>query len=173
MGYGSAGTGSATHLACVVLDTAMGTHITHIPYRGTSAAMGDLQSGRIDYICDVATTAKAQIDGGTVKAIALMNKTRSPALPGVPTTFEQGLPVAGYTWNALFLPKGTPEPIVHRLSEATIQAMHNAAVKERLESLGAEIAPDERATPEYLQEFVKSEIAKWAIPIKATGITAD
>ena len=173
MGYGSAGTGSATHLACIVLDTAMGTHITHIPYRGTSAAMGDLQSGRIDYMCDVATTAKAQIEGGTVKAIALMNKTRSPALPDVPTTFEQGLSVAGYTWNALFLPRGTPEPIIHRLSEATIQAMHNAAVKERLESLGAEIAPDERATPEYLAAFVKSEIAKWAVPIKATGITAD
>ena len=91
MSYGSAGTGSATHLACVVMDAIMGTHITHIPYRGTGPAMGDLQAGRIDYLCEIVTTAKAQIDGGTVKAIALMNKTRSPALPNVPTTVEQGV----------------------------------------------------------------------------------
>ena len=65
MTYGSAGTGSATHLACIVLDAAMGTHVTHVPYRGTGPAMGDLQAGRIDYLCDIVTTAKAQIDGGT------------------------------------------------------------------------------------------------------------
>ena len=74
MSYGSAGTGSATHLACIVLDAAMGTHITHVPYRGTGPAMGDLQAGRIDYLCDIVTTAKPQIDGGTVKALAMMNK---------------------------------------------------------------------------------------------------
>jgi tripartite-type tricarboxylate transporter receptor subunit TctC len=173
MGYGSAGTGSATHLACVVLDAAMGTHVTHIPYRGTAPAMSDLQAGRIDYLCDVATTAKAQIDGGTVKAIALMNRMRSPALPNVPTTVEQGMDVEGYTWNALFLPKGTPAAIVRKLNEATVQAMHSTFVKDRLEALGAQIVPDDRATPEYLGAFVRSEIAKWAVPIKASGISAD
>ena len=125
MSYGSAGTGSATHLACVVLDVAMGTHITHVPYRGTGPAMGDLQAGRIDYLCDVVTTAKAQIDGGTVKAIALMNKTRSPALPNIPTTVEQGMDnVEAYTWNALFLPKAAPAAIVKTLNGAALQAMH-------------------------------------------------
>ncbi len=102
MSYGSAGTGSATHLACVVMDAVMGTHITHVPYRGTGPAMGDLQAGRIDYLCDIVTTAKAQIDGNTVKAIALMNKTRSPALPNVPTTAEQGVS------NAQRAGQGTP-----------------------------------------------------------------
>jgi tripartite-type tricarboxylate transporter receptor subunit TctC len=174
MSFGSAGTGSATHLACVVLDVAMGTHITHVPYRGTGPAMGDLQAGRIDYLCDIVTTAKAQIDGDTVKAIALMNNTRSPALPNVPTTVEQGLAnVEAYTWNAIFLPKNAPEAIVRKLNDATLQAMHSALVKERLEGLGAQIVPDDRATPAYLGNFVKSEIEKWAGPIKASGATAD
>jgi tripartite-type tricarboxylate transporter receptor subunit TctC len=173
MSFGSGGTGSAIHLACVVLDAAMGTHINHIPYRGTPPAMSDLQAGRIDYLCDVATTAKAQIDGGTVKAIALMDRTRSPALPDVPTTLEQGMDVEAYTWNALFLPKGAPMAIVRKLNAAIVEAMHSASVKDRLEALGAQIVPDDRATPDYLGNFVKSEIAKWAVPIKASGVTAD
>ena len=174
MSYGSAGTGSATHLACVVLDAAMGTHITHVPYRGTGPAMGDLQAGRIDYLCDIVTTAKPQIDGGTVKAIALMNSTRSPALPNVPTAAEQGMPdVQAYTWNAIFLPKNAPEPIVKKLNEAALAAMKSPLVKERLEGLGAQIVSEDRATPDYLRGFVKSEIDKWAGPIKASGATAD
>jgi len=174
MSFGSAGAGSATHLACVVLDVAMGTHITHVPYRGTGPAMQDLQAGRIDYLCEIVTTAKAQIDGNTVKAIALMNSTRSPALPNVPTTVEQGLANAeAYTWNAIFLPKNAPDAIVKKLNDATLLAMHNALVKERLEGLGAQIVPDDRATPAYLGNFVKSEIEKWAGPIKASGATAD
>jgi tripartite-type tricarboxylate transporter receptor subunit TctC len=174
MSYGSAGTGSATHLACVVMDAVMGTHITHVPYRGTGPAMGDLQAGRIDYLCDIVTTAKAQIDGGTVKAIALMNKTRSPALPNVPTTVEQGVDNAeAYTWNAIFLPKNAPDAIVKKLNEAILDAMHSAIVKDRLVGLGAQIVSDDRATPAYLAGFVKSEIEKWAGPIKASGATAD
>jgi tripartite-type tricarboxylate transporter receptor subunit TctC len=173
MGYGSAGTGSATHLACVVLDAAMGTHIIHVPYRGTGPAMSDLQAGRIDYLCDIVTTAKPQIDGKTVKAIALMNRTRSPVLPDVPTTVEQGVNIEAYTWNALFLPKGAPPAIVAKLHGATLDAMHSALVRDRLEALGAQIVSDDRATPEYLAGYVKSEIEKWAGPIKASGATAD
>jgi tripartite-type tricarboxylate transporter receptor subunit TctC len=173
MSFGSAGTGSATHLACVVLDTAMGTHITHVPYRGTGPAMSDLQAGRIDFLCEVVTTAKAQIDGNTVKAIAIMTKTRSPVLPGLPTTVEQGVDAEGYTWNALFLPKGAPDAVVAKLHDAALDAMHSALVKERLQGLGAQIVSDDRATPQYLAGFVKSEIDKWAVPIKASGATAD
>src|SRR6202008_631430 len=79
MQFGSAGAGSATHLGCVVLNTAMGTKITHIPYRGTGPAMQDLQGGRIDFLCEVASTAKPQIDGNTVKAVAMLTKQRSSA----------------------------------------------------------------------------------------------
>jgi tripartite-type tricarboxylate transporter receptor subunit TctC len=173
MSYGSAGTGSATHLACVVLDTAMGTHITHVPYRGTGPAMSDLQAGRIDFLCEVITAAKAQIDGKTVKGLALMTTPRSPVLPDLPTTAEQGVDAQGYTWNALFLPKGAPDAVVAKLHDAALDAMHNAVVKDRLQALGAQIVSDDRATPQYLAGFVKSEIEKWAVPIKASGATAD
>jgi len=115
MQYGSAGAGSATHLGCVLLNYLIGVDITHVPYRGTGPAMQDLQGGRIDYLCEIVSTAKPQIDGGTVKAIAIMTKERSPALPNVPTGLEQGVPnLEAYTWNAIFLPKGTPADIVKR-----------------------------------------------------------
>src|ERR1700719_1947204 len=106
MQYGSAGAGSATHLGCVLLNYLIGVDITHVPYRGTGPAMQDLQGGRIDYLCEIVSTAKPQIDGGTVKGIAIMTKERSPALPNVPTGLEQGYKdFEAYTWSAVFLPK--------------------------------------------------------------------
>ena len=174
MQYGSAGAGSATHLGCVLLNYLIGVDITHVPYRGTGPAMQDLQGGRIDYLCEIVSTAKPQIDGGTVKAIAIMTKERSPALPNVPTGREQGVPnLEAYTWNAIFLPKGTPADIVKKLHDATVEAMKTPRVRERLEGLGAVVVPEDRATPEYLGQFVKSEIDKWAGPIKASGVTVD
>src|SRR6267378_1450629 len=165
---------AATDFTPVALIAAMGTGITHVPYRGTGPAMQDLQGGRIDFLCEVVSTAKPQIDGNTVKAIAILTKQRSPALPDVPTAVEQGLPdVEAYTWNAIFLPKGAPDAIVKKLHDATLAAMHTPGVKERLEGLGAMIVPDDRATPQYLGNFVKSEIEKWAAPIKASGASAD
>ncbi len=173
MQFGSAGAGSATHLGCVVLNSAMGLNITHVPYRGTGPAMQDLQGGRIDYLCEIMSTAKPQIDGGTVKPIAMLTKDRSPALPKVPTAVEQGLDVQAYTWNAIFLPKNAPAAIVNKLHDAALEAMHTPAVKERLASLGAMIVSDDRATPQYLAGFVKSEIEKWAAPIKASGASVE
>ncbi|HEY7661731.1 MAG TPA: tripartite tricarboxylate transporter substrate-binding protein [Xanthobacteraceae bacterium] len=174
MQFGSAGAGSATHLGCVLLNYLIGVDITHVPYRGTGPAMQDLQGGRIDYLCEVVSTAKPQIDGGRVKAIAIMTKERSKALPDVPTGIEQGTPgLEAYTWNAIFLPKGAPADVVKKLNQATVGAMKTPAVRERLEGLGAVIVPEDRATPEYLGKFVNSEIAKWAAPIKASGVTAD
>jgi tripartite-type tricarboxylate transporter receptor subunit TctC len=173
MQFGSAGAGSATHLGCVVLNSAMGVNITHVPYRGTGPAMQDLQGGRIDYLCEVVSTAKPQIDGNTVKAVAMLTKQRSAALPNLPTAIEQGLNVEAYTWNAIFLPKGAPDAIVKKLHDAALQAMHTPVVKDRLEGLGAMIVPDDRATPEYLGGFVKSEIEKWAAPIKASGASVE
>jgi len=174
MQYGSAGAGSATHLGCVLLNYLIGVDITHVPYRGTGPAMQDLQGGRIDYLCEIVSTAKPQIDGGTVKAIAIMTKERSKALPDVPTGLEQGTPnLEAYTWNAIFLPKGAPADVVKKLNDAAVQAMKTPAVRERLEGLGAVIVSEDRATPEYLAQFTKSEIEKWAAPIKASGVTVD
>ena len=174
MQYGSAGAGSATHLGCVLLNYLIGVDITHVPYRGTGPAMQDLQGGRIDYLCEIISTAKPQIDGGTVKAIAIMTKERSKALPNVPTALEQGIPkLEAYTWNAIFLPKDAASDVVKRLHDATLEAMKTPMVRERLEGLGAVIVPEDRASSQYLAQFVKSEIAKWAAPIKASGVSVE
>jgi tripartite-type tricarboxylate transporter receptor subunit TctC len=173
MQFGSAGAGSATHLGCVVLNTAMGVNVTHVPYKGTGPAMQDLIAGRIDYLCEIISTAKPQIDGGNVKALAILTKTRSPVEKSVPTSAEQGLDVQAYTWNAIFLPKGAPDAVVKKLNAAMVEAMHNPTVKDRLQGFGAQVASDDRATPDYLGKFVKSEIEKWAAPIKASGVSVN
>ena len=174
MQFGSAGAGAATHLGCVLMNYLLGLKFTHVPYRGTGPAMQDLQGGRIDFLCDVMTTAKPPIDGGSVKGLAVFDTQRSSALPNVPTAAEQGTPdLIAYTWNAIFLPKGAPEPIVKTLLDAALVAMHTPAVHDRLTALGAEIVSDDKATPEYLAKFVKSEIAKWAVPIKESGVSVE
>jgi tripartite-type tricarboxylate transporter receptor subunit TctC len=94
-------------------------------------------------------------------------------LPNIPTAIEQGFDVEAYTWNAFFLPKGTPAPIVQKLRQATLEAMKTPAVREKLEAAGLQLVPDDRTTPEYLATFVQSEIVKWAAPIKASGATSD
>ena len=174
MQFGSAGAGSATHLGCVLLNYVIGTNITHVPYRGTGPAMQDLAGGRIDFLCEIITTAKPQVDGGTVRALAIFNSKRSPALPDLPTAAEQGTDkLEAYTWNAIFLPKNAPADIVKKLNDAAVEAMKTPAVRERLQGLGAQIVADDRATPQYLGQFLKSEIEKWAAPIKASGVSVD
>jgi tripartite-type tricarboxylate transporter receptor subunit TctC len=174
MTYGSAGAGSATHLGCVLLNSVIGTNITHVPYRGTGPAMQDLHGGRIDFLCEIINTAKPQIDAGTIKALAIMTKERSPVLPNLPTALEQGVPgLEAYTWSAIFLPKGAPADIVKKLNAAMNQAIDTPAVKERLEGMGVTIPPPDRRSPEYMAQFVRSEIKKWEDPIKASGAQID
>jgi tripartite-type tricarboxylate transporter receptor subunit TctC len=170
MSFGSAGAGSATHLGCVLLNAAMGVDIQHVPYRGTGPAMQDLAAGRIDYLCEIVTTALPQIQGGTVKPIAMLSLDRSPVLPNLPTANESGLPkFEAYTWNAIFLPKGAPREIVNKLQTVIADTMKTPAVKDRLQGLGVTVVPADKQTPEYLDKFVKSEIDKWAAPIRASG----
>ncbi len=171
MQFGSAGAGSATHLGCVVLNTAMGTDIIHVPYKGTGPAMQDLVAGRIDFLCEIISTAKPQIDGGNVRALAIMTADRSAVLPNLATTREQGLDVQAYTWNALYLPKNTPADIVKKLNDAMAAAMDTATVKARLQGIGAMIVAPERRGPDYLGKFTASEIKKWEAPIKASGVS--
>jgi tripartite-type tricarboxylate transporter receptor subunit TctC len=172
--FASAGAGSATHLGCVLLNYVIDVNVTHVPYRGTGPALQDLEGGRVDYMCDIITTAKPPIDSNVVKGLAIFDTKRSPALPNIPTAAEQGTPnLVAYTWNAIFLPKGTPEPVVKKIHDAALAAMHTPAVHDRLTQLGAEIVSDQDATPQHLGELVKSEIAKWAGPIKASGVTVE
>jgi tripartite-type tricarboxylate transporter receptor subunit TctC len=172
--YGSAGTGSATHIACLLLNYRMGTTVTHIPYRGAGPALQDLIAGRIDFMCEVISTGLPPIQSNLVKPVALLSTTRASVLPDLPTALEQGLAdVDADGWNALFFPKGTPDPIVRRLNAATSDALNNPALSRRMEELGLTVPPPDRRTPEYLARLVRMEIEKWAPPIKASGISAD
>ena len=174
MQYGSAGAGSGIHVCSILLDVAMGTKITHVPYRGSGPAMQDLIGGRIDFIAEQISTALPQIQGNTVKAIATLGLDRAPGLENLPTAQELGL--AGLdcgSWASLSFPKGTPAAIVQRLAKALNEAVETPAVRERYRSIGVTIPAPERRTPEYLAKFVPSEIARWAGPIKASGASAD
>ena len=174
MQFGSAGVGSATHLPCVLFNLAIGATVTHVPYRGEGPAMQDLIGGRTDYMCATIQTGAAQANQGSVKPIAIMGPNRVPIIPRVRTTAEQGLAgVESSAWNALFLPKGAPDAIVHKLNTAMSDALDDPAVRKRLEELGLEIVPRERRSPEYLAKFVPQEIERWAKPIRAAGISGD
>lgn len=169
--FGSAGAGSSTHLACVMLDLALGAEATHVPYRGAGPAMQDLLGGRIDYICDIIQDAVPQIEGRNVKAIANLTHRRSAVLPDLPTAEEQGLTdFDASSWYGLFLPKGTPESIVHKLNAAAVAAADTPAVRERLRALGVEVVAPERRRPDYLAQYLKNDIARWSAPIRASGL---
>jgi tripartite-type tricarboxylate transporter receptor subunit TctC len=132
--------------------------------------MQDLIAGRIDYQCPDSPTSVAQIEAGTVKAIAVLTRDRSPRLPDVPTAREQGLTeVAASNWFAVFCPKGTPAAVVEKLHAAIVAAMDAPAMQARMRDIGADLVAPERRSPAYLQTFVEGEIAKWAGPIKASG----
>ncbi len=174
MQYGSAGTGSPTHLACSLLNAVIGVDVTHIPYRGAAPTMQDLIAGRIDYQCPNTTVALPQIAAGTIKAIAILTRERSPILPDLASAREQGLSdFEASIWYALFLPKGTPGPIVARLHDAAVATMETPSVRARLADIGATVVAPARRSPEYLRKFVASEIAKWAVPIRAANITGE
>ncbi len=174
MQYGSGGAGSATHLACALLNSAIGVNVTHVPYRSTALAMHDMIAGRIDYACPITSTAVAQIEGSQVKALAILKNSRSPILPNLASAHEQGLAdFDAYIWNAIFLPRGTPTAIVEKLHDATVATMNTPAVQARINEIGGAVVATERRSPEYLQKFVESEIKKWAGPIRATGVSMD
>ncbi|MGA9948577.1 MAG: tripartite tricarboxylate transporter substrate-binding protein [Xanthobacteraceae bacterium] len=174
MQFGSAGVGSGTHLPCVLLNTAMGVNVTHVPYRGEAPAQQDLIGGRIDYMCSTIQTGAALAKEGTVKGVAVMSAHRVKIIPDLPTTGEQGLPgVEASVWNAFFLPPGTPRPIVDKLNKAMSDTLDDPAIRGRLEGLGLEIAAPERRTPEYLKKFLADEVERWGKVVHAAGISAD
>ena len=171
MQYGSGGVGSMPHLACELLNRAIGVNITHIPYRGAGQSMPDLIAGRIDYYCALTAIAISQIESKTVKAIAVFSKSRLPILPNLASAHEQGLSNFDINpWYAFFLPKGTPVPIVQKLREAIVATSATPAVQEKLKELGYVLVAPERRSTEYLGKFVESEIEKWAAVIKASNI---
>ena len=166
--YASAGEGSGTHLVCSLFNSAAGMHAVHIAYQGGAAAMRDVVAGRVDYFCPVMTVALAPVLRHDVKAIAILSRHRSPVLPEVPSAHEQGLAdFSMWAWFALFLPKDVPPSVTAKLHEATASAIGMPFLQARLKAIGAEVVSPERRSPEYLQKFVETEIAKWASAIKA------
>jgi tripartite-type tricarboxylate transporter receptor subunit TctC len=169
--YSSSGVGGSNHLACMLLNSALGIDVTHIPYRSVMQAMQDLIAARVDYQCLSLPTALPQITGKSVTAIAILSKHRSPGLPDLPSAHEQGL--TGFdipTWYALFLPAGTPAAIVQKLNRATVAALETPAVQQRLQQLGGDLVAPERRSSAYLADFVAAEVRKWEAPIKASGV---
>jgi tripartite-type tricarboxylate transporter receptor subunit TctC len=173
MQMASAGAGSTGHLDCMLLNATIGINVTHVPYRGGGPAMQDLIAGRIDYICTLSATARQQVEGKLIKAVAILSRARSAMLPSLATAREQGLDFEASTWFGFFLPKGTPAPIIQKLNEATVAAIDTPSVQEQLKDVGAVAVAPERRSPGYLHKFVLSEIDKNAAPIKAAGLAID
>jgi tripartite-type tricarboxylate transporter receptor subunit TctC len=172
--FGSAGVGSAIHLGCVLFNAAAGIEAMHIPYRGGAPAMQDMIAGRIDYACNIITSGYPQVRDNQVKSPALLSARRAPLLPDLPTAQEQGM--TGFdagSWNVIFFPKGTPEPIVRKLNAAVSQAMDSPETVKRLHAIGVDIPAIDRRTPAYAAKFVDGEIRKYERPIKASGIVIE
>ena len=170
----NAGIGAASHLCGLLFMTAIQTDFLTVPYKGTAPAMNDLLGGQVDFMCDQTTNTTSQIKSGKVKAYAVTSKQRVPSLPDIPTLDELGL--KGFEvgiWHGLYAPKGTPKPAIDKLVAALQEALKDATVKQRFADLGAEAYPLDRATPEALQKFLKSEIDKWGPIIKKAGQYAD
>ena len=169
--YGTAGVGSANHLSCILLDMAIGTTTTHVPYRSGGQAMQDLVGGQIDFACNVVSSALPQISGKLVNTIAMLSRERVSVLPDVPTAHEQGFTnFDASTWNAIFLPPKTPPAIVNRLSAVILEAMRTPAVQARAGEIGASLVAADRRSSDYLAKFVRDEIEKWGKTIRAAGI---
>jgi tripartite-type tricarboxylate transporter receptor subunit TctC len=171
MQYGSAGAGSGSHVCAILLDEAMGTKITHVPYRGAGPAMQDLIAGRIDFITEQISTALPQIKGGAVQAFATLGLDRAPGLEEVPTAAELGLKGLDCgAWGSFSFPKGTPPAIVRKLAKASSDAIDTPSVQQRYSTIGVVVTAPARRGPEYLSRFVVSEIERWRGPLKAAGM---
>jgi tripartite-type tricarboxylate transporter receptor subunit TctC len=169
--YGSgAGTGSGNHMACEMLNAAIGVKVSHVPYRDIGPLTQDMIAGRVDYQCPLPGTMIPLIQASKVKGIATLGKGRLSALPQLASAHEQGLlDFEAPNWYGFFMPRGTPEPIIRKLNAATIATLQTPAVQERLNAVAASVVAPDRRSPEYLREFVLSEINKWAAPIKMSG----
>ncbi len=166
--------GPVAEVSVVNFETMTGMKFQHVPYRGAAPAIQDLVAGHIDLMVDQLSNSVPQIKAGTVRAYALAAKTRSPAMPDVPTTDEAGLPgFYGALWHGLWAPKGTPPDVVTKLNAAVKQSLADPSVQQKLAAVGQEIVPADRQTPEGLGAFQDAEKAKWFPIVKAAGMKGE
>lgn len=169
--YASSGAGTIVHLSAHLLAQMAGVQMVHVPYRGSGPAMADVIAGNVDMIVDTLPSTIPLIRGGQVRALAVTTRTRSAALPEVPTAEEAGL--AGYetyNWHAVFVAAAVPRPIAARLEAAAVAAVANAAVRQRLVENGVDPRGEGAAA---LEAFWDRQLALWVPLIRASGATAD
>jgi tripartite-type tricarboxylate transporter receptor subunit TctC len=170
--YGSTGVGGGNHLAGELLALTTGTRLTHVPYRGSAAALTDLLGGHIAFMFDTVITSVPHIQAGTLRPFAVSSQKRASALPDVPTMEERGARGFNITqWQGMLAPAGTPPAIVDRLNQEMVKALQAPDVRERLITQGgAEIVT---GPPEELAALIRRELQSYAKLIKDAGIKAD
>jgi tripartite-type tricarboxylate transporter receptor subunit TctC len=170
LNFGSAGTGSGTHINGEKFKLAAGIDVLHIPYKGTPEALTDTIAGRVTYFFSPISAALPFVRDGKLVALAVSTAKRSGALPNVPTVAEGGLPGFDYSlWVGMFAPAGTPADVVDKIARDVRTVAQSPDVKERFAALGAEQMP---MTPSEFKQFVDGEIADSAKVVKAAGIKA-
>jgi tripartite-type tricarboxylate transporter receptor subunit TctC len=173
MTMGSAGVGSISHLTLLLFNHLTGVDARHVPYRGLSQATNDLLGGQIDTMFDQVVTATPHILSGGENGIVVTIPERARSIPNVPSANEAGLPeLQTIAWTALFLPKGTPKPIVLKINALVQKAMQDPTVAKRLSEIGADVPSAEQRTPEALAKLVSAEVDKWVPLIQAAGTDA-
>ena len=169
--YGSAGNGSASHLATELFLAQAGIKAVHIPYKGAGPALNDMLGGRGDFMVTTLPSVLGLMDSGDMVPLAVTTTERVGKLPNVPTIAESGYPdYVSAAWYGFAVPKGTPEPVVEKLRSATVAALGLPAVKERLEAEGATIVGD---TPQDFAAMMKAESQRWAGFLSQSGISID
>ena len=165
LNVGHAGVGSISYIGCLLLNSAIGIKPTLVPFTGTAPVLNAMLAGEIDYECDPLLGTLPQVQAGAVRALAIAAKHRSPMLPEVPTSYEQGLGKFDIAVKyAVFAPAGTPKPVIDKLAAALDAGLEEDAVRKRLAELGANSIEPVRRGPKPLAELVKSEAAR-LIPI--------
>jgi tripartite-type tricarboxylate transporter receptor subunit TctC len=165
---GSAGIGSAAHLAMALLEHSAGVKFNHVPYKGGGPSLIAAVSGEVDFSIPAFPTAVPHLKAGRLRIIAVTSAKRAPTAPDVPTVAESGVP--GYEfgiWFALFTPAGTPKAIIARMNQEMVKALATPEMRDKLAAVGVDA---ESSTPEQLGEHLRSEVAKWAKVIKAANI---
>ncbi|WP_421990128.1 Bug family tripartite tricarboxylate transporter substrate binding protein [Roseococcus sp.] len=171
IGYGSAGNGSASHLAGEMLKVTLGIDLLHVPYRGDAPAITDVLSGALPCMLSTTVSVLPQMRSGRMRVLGVASAQRLSSMPDVPTFLEQG--VAGYevsSWNGLFAPAGTPRPVIERVNAEASQALRIPEVTQRLEMLGAASA---MGTPEEFATFLRAELDRWAEVVRVSGAKAE
>ncbi|MCP4565861.1 MAG: tripartite tricarboxylate transporter substrate binding protein BugD [Bosea sp.] len=161
---GHAGVGSSNYLICRNFLKASGLDVALVSYRGAGPALNDLMGGQIDGVCDAATSLSGAVQGNKVKALVVATPQRLPSLPDVPTSAEAGLPAfQAQGWNAIFAPKGTPQPVIDRLNQALRTALSSEKLHARFKELSSVLPEKEEMSPEFVAKMVPGEIEKYKV----------